>query len=412
MDRRSFMTAAAAGLALLSLPGCGGGSSSESSGVFSGTESPVTTGQQISGRIAPELVFSGAQVGSAYGPSALTGDMFTSSISPRTVGLLALGDNSGGVRGFTLTFPGESPVFSAENSALAIIFMEPGFLRLDPGEAREQIERIRASSAFAPFAQILLANAGSRLDLLSGDSNYINAREALTQSLGNPFPAAPPTGQAVGKAIGTISNPSPRFLRVVRDGQQVPELLAPYGTLTDQPLTGNYVFYGLGEASSLPDDTALVEETYFPTLVFAIFIPWLELAVGQKVPVQLGLELVQRLRAPSFNPRVALVNTTTLATVLSQDSGLTLGEMAEAITEVFDALTKLITGGGYVAGLAFVIGSILKFKQHKDNPTQFPIGTPLAMALISAALLLLPAILNRLGNTMFDDPAGAPPQPF
>lgn len=38
--------------------------------------------------------------------------------------------------------------------------------------------------------------------------------------------------------------------------------------------------------------------------------------------------------------------------------------------------------------------AVLNFKQHKDNPTQSPIGTPIALVAIAAALLFLPSVLN------------------
>jgi hypothetical protein len=38
------------------------------------------------------------------------------------------------------------------------------------------------------------------------------SREALVQSLGNPFTAFNPTGQVQSKGVGTIANPFPRFL--------------------------------------------------------------------------------------------------------------------------------------------------------------------------------------------------------
>ena len=79
----------------------------------------------------------------------------------------------------------------------------------------------------------------------------------------------------------------------------------------------------------------------------------------------------------------------------------TIGGMASSITKSFGQLAKLITAGSYVAGLAFSIGAIMKFKQHKDNPTQIPIGTPVALVFIAAALLFLPTILNIAGTTMF-----------
>ena len=85
---------------------------------------------------------------------------------------------------------------------------------------------------------------------------------------------------------------------------------------------------------------------------------------------------------------------------------LTLGNMASSITQSFTNLTKLITGGCYLAGLAFAVTAVMKFKQHKDNPTQIPIGTPVALVFIAAALLFMPSILNVAGYTMFGTSGG------
>ena len=94
-----------------------------------------------------------------------------------------------------------------------------------------------------------------------------------------------------------------------------------------------------------------------------------------------------------------------LLLLVSQDaaagSSMTVGNMASQITGSFENLTKLITAGSYLAGLGFSIGAIMKFKQHKDNPTQIPIGTPIALVFIAAALLFLPSILGVTGSTMF-----------
>ena len=79
----------------------------------------------------------------------------------------------------------------------------------------------------------------------------------------------------------------------------------------------------------------------------------------------------------------------------------TIGGMASNIVESFSALAKLITAGSYLAGLGFSIGAIMKFKQHKDNPTQIPIGTPIALLFIAAALLFLPSVLGVAGGTIF-----------
>jgi len=90
-----------------------------------------------------------------------------------------------------------------------------------------------------------------------------------------------------------------------------------------------------------------------------------------------------------------------LMAVSSAFAADTIGTMASNIAGSFSSLTKLITAGSYLAGLGFSIGAIMKFKQHKDNPTQIPIGTPIALVFIAAALLFLPSILSMTGATMF-----------
>jgi intracellular multiplication protein IcmD len=80
---------------------------------------------------------------------------------------------------------------------------------------------------------------------------------------------------------------------------------------------------------------------------------------------------------------------------------ISLGTAASTITQSFEPLSKLITGGCYVAGLAFMVGAIMKFKQHKDNPTQVTIGTPIALLLVGAALLFMPSVMGMAGATMF-----------
>ena len=87
-------------------------------------------------------------------------------------------------------------------------------------------------------------------------------------------------------------------------------------------------------------------------------------------------------------------------------SNLTIGGMASSIAGSFTSLAKLITAGSYLAGLGFSVGAIMKFKQHKDNPTQIPIGTPIALVFIAAALLFLPTILGVAGATMFGSGGG------
>lgn len=98
-----------------------------------------------------------------------------------------------------------------------------------------------------------------------------------------------------------------------------------------------------------------------------------------------------------------------LVTITGLTFAATLGSVATSITGTFAAIGKLITAGSYIAGLAFSVGAIMKFKQHKDNPTQIPIGTPISLVLIAAALLFLPSILDTVGSTMFGSATTAGP---
>ena len=94
--------------------------------------------------------------------------------------------------------------------------------------------------------------------------------------------------------------------------------------------------------------------------------------------------------------------------------GLAAGPGAGVATNLsgLPSLAQLITAGSYVAGIGLGIISILKFKQHKDNPQQSVL--PAAFLFIAAALIFLPGIFKSAGGTTFGgetsvlDAAGVP----
>lgn len=79
----------------------------------------------------------------------------------------------------------------------------------------------------------------------------------------------------------------------------------------------------------------------------------------------------------------------------------TIGNLASNVTGSIGQLAQLATAGAYVAGFGFAIAAILKFKAHKDNPTQIPVGTPIALLLIAVALIFVPTIFGVTGATLF-----------
>ncbi len=78
-----------------------------------------------------------------------------------------------------------------------------------------------------------------------------------------------------------------------------------------------------------------------------------------------------------------------------------IGEVATNVKNNLGGVAKLITAASYVAGMAFAVGAIVKFKAHKDNPTQIPIGTPIALLFVGAALIFVPTVFKMSGATMF-----------
>ena len=78
-----------------------------------------------------------------------------------------------------------------------------------------------------------------------------------------------------------------------------------------------------------------------------------------------------------------------------------LGKIAGNITDSFSNIGKLMVAVAYIGGFGFVIAGIFKFKQHKDNPTQIPMGTPIAMVLIGIALIFMPTLVSSSKQTAF-----------
>lgn len=98
---------------------------------------------------------------------------------------------------------------------------------------------------------------------------------------------------------------------------------------------------------------------------------------------------------------VAFAINTSLFGISLAAGGVGIGAIANNIIDTLSDVARLITAGAFIAGIGFAVGAIMKFKQHKDNPTQIPIGTPIALIFVAAALLYLPSIIREGGETVF-----------
>ncbi len=89
------------------------------------------------------------------------------------------------------------------------------------------------------------------------------------------------------------------------------------------------------------------------------------------------------------------------------DPAISISGVADNLIKSFSSLAKLITGGAFIAGFGFAVAAILKFKAHRDNPTQIPVGTPIALLFVAVGLLFLPALFGGIGQTVFGTGATA-----
>jgi len=85
-----------------------------------------------------------------------------------------------------------------------------------------------------------------------------------------------------------------------------------------------------------------------------------------------------------------------------------ISTVASSVLGNLGSLAQLITAGSYVAGFAFGVAAIVKFKAHKDNPTQVMISQPIVLLFVAAALIFIPSVFQTTGGTLFGSGTSAP----
>ncbi len=93
--------------------------------------------------------------------------------------------------------------------------------------------------------------------------------------------------------------------------------------------------------------------------------------------------------------------------VLAQGDTGGISTIATNITGSFKAVGQLVLAIAFLGGIGFIMAAIFKFKQHKDAPTQTPLGVPIAMLVIGAFLVFMPSIIKPAGATIFGGSATA-----
>jgi intracellular multiplication protein IcmD len=89
------------------------------------------------------------------------------------------------------------------------------------------------------------------------------------------------------------------------------------------------------------------------------------------------------------------------AVFAASGSNVGIGGVATKVQSNFTAIALFITSASYIGGLGFGVGAILKFKAHKDNPTQVQLSVPIALLFVAAALMFIPSVFKSAGQTLY-----------
>lgn len=87
-------------------------------------------------------------------------------------------------------------------------------------------------------------------------------------------------------------------------------------------------------------------------------------------------------------------------------SSASLSDIVSNVQGNIITLGPLLTIISYIAGVGFAIAGIVKFKAHKDNPTQVALSQPIVYLCVGAGLLFLPSIMSSAGSTVFGGQGG------
>ena len=116
---------------------------------------------------------------------------------------------------------------------------------------------------------------------------------------------------------------------------------------------------------------------------------------------------MSKVRTLTLGLYLAVLSPVVMFAAAEADTESGIAGIANRVAGNLSAIADLIGQIAFVAGMLFFVSAVFKFKQHKDNPTQVPVGTPLSMLAISAALMFMGNFINPLGETLFAGTPGA-----
>lgn len=73
-------------------------------------------------------------------------------------------------------------------------------------------------------------------------------------------------------------------------------------------------------------------------------------------------------------------------------SSQSLGQIAQQIAAPVQQATYLLQTICLICGIALIMGALLKYKAHRNNPQEVPFSTPLMLLLFGLALVALAVV--------------------
>ncbi len=71
-----------------------------------------------------------------------------------------------------------------------------------------------------------------------------------------------------------------------------------------------------------------------------------------------------------------------------------LGDVAGNATGATDLMTSVLSDIFYVIGIAFVVASVVQFREHRDNPSQTPLIRPILLLIIGLVIGTFPLLVK------------------
>lgn len=69
-----------------------------------------------------------------------------------------------------------------------------------------------------------------------------------------------------------------------------------------------------------------------------------------------------------------------------------LGGVAQNVMGPVSGLSKIVNAICYVAGTGFLLGGVLQYRYHRENPQQVRISTPIVLVILGLIIIGIPFI--------------------